>query len=382
MGEWWEGLLTPSGRFVPGSFRRLIQQLENRTVLVIGDVVADRYLVAHPERISREAPVLILRQEDEYVVPGGAGNTAHNLAALGARPILVSCIGEDAAGEALARSLEDCGVSTETLVRISDRPTFTKTRVLAGDRQAVRQQVVRIDHGVSHPVDEAAARRLREFFLEALPRCEAVVFSDYGLGVLGDDLIREGLEKVRRAKVPSVADSRYRLLAYVGVGCATPNQVESEQALGRVFQTEAEVEAGGFALLERLGSEALIMTRGALGMDLFRAGERVHIPAVNPVDVFDVTGAGDTVTATLALALAAGAEWVTAASLANLAAGLVVRKMGTRTVTRGELLGFLDLWVREAEANATAHPEAGNSTGSAAPLLGGEPAGKRKEIAG
>jgi rfaE bifunctional protein kinase chain/domain len=323
---------------------QLIHRLEGRTVLVVGDVIADQYLVAHPERISREAPVLILRQEDEYVVPGGAGNTAHNLAVLGAKPILVSCVGDDAAGEALTDSLRRCGVSVGPLVRVPSRPTFTKTRILAGDRQAVRQQVVRVDRGVSTPIDESTQAKLRDELLKLLPECQAVIFSDYGLGVMTDDLIRTGVGRANELGIPSVADSRYNLLTYAGVTCATPNQVESEQALGKVLATDEEVAAGGFELRRMLASRALVMTRGAQGMDLFLDDHRLHIPAVNPVDVFDVTGAGDTVTATLALALAAGANWAAAASLSNLAAGLVVRKMGTRTVTRAELLHFLDVW--------------------------------------
>ncbi|MBE3577523.1 MAG: bifunctional hydroxymethylpyrimidine kinase/phosphomethylpyrimidine kinase [Limnochordales bacterium] len=333
-----------AGILLGGELADLIRRLEGRRVLVVGDVIADQYILAYPERISREAPVLILRQEDEYVVPGGAGNTAQNLSALGARPVLVSCVGDDSAGRALTDALRLRGVSTESLVRVSGRPTFTKTRILAGDRQAVRQQVVRVDKGVNTPVDESTRARLRDELLEVMPACQAVIFSDYGLGAMTDDLIRVAIDRANELGIPTVADSRYNLLSYVGVTCATPNQVESEQALGKVFATDEEVEAGGFQLRQRLGSRALVMTRGAQGMDLFLDNQRLHIPAVNPVDVFDVTGAGDTVTATLALALAAGADWVLAASLANLAAGLVVRKMGTRTVTRAELLHFLEIW--------------------------------------
>ncbi|MBE3582812.1 MAG: carbohydrate kinase [Limnochordaceae bacterium] len=316
-----------------------------RRVLVVGDVIADEYVIGRPERISREAPVLILREESRQIIPGGAGNTAQNLAALGAEPLLVSVVGDDPAGASLQEALQAAGISTSGLIEEKERLTFVKTRVLAGDRQAVRQQVVRLDRGTAAPATSWLQDQVRERVQALLPTAEAMVFSDYGLGLLEPSLVAECIAQGSRLGIPIVADSRYRLLAYKGVTVATPNQVEAGEALGVSLDDDAAVVSAGWELIRRLASPALLITRGAQGMDLFvQPNWHWRIPAMDPADVFDVTGAGDTVTATLALALAAGSQWPWAALLANVAAGLVVRKMGTRTVSSAEVETALAEW--------------------------------------
>lgn len=323
--------------------------MEGRRILVVGDLVADHYLFGRPARISREAPVLILRWEGEEIVPGAAGNAAQNVRALGGEVYLVGAVGDDPAGRALLAALEARGIELDGVIRTGGWPTATKTRILAGGGKTVRQQVVRIDRqaaeALAPPVREALAREAAAL----LPRVDACIISDYGLGAVGPEM-RQALLGTRGGDRPPVAvDARYDLLAYRGVDVATPNQFEAEAAVGRPLREPGDVVAAGRELLRRLACSTVLITQGDEGMTLVEeqggaGGAAVHIQAVEPAEVFDVTGAGDTVIGAFTLALAAGTRPFVAALIANLAAGLVVRKLGAATVTPGELRAALARW--------------------------------------
>lgn len=325
---------------------KLAGGLGGRRVLVVGDVLADEYIIGRPERISREAPVLILEQERRFIVPGGAGNTAHAIRALGGDVTLLGVIGDDAVGRDLSAALAECNIDAGGMFVNGQRPTGVKTRVMAGDRQALRQQVVRIDRTSKEPVSNATADRLLARLQAALNWADVVVISDYGSGTVTDRVMRQTIAECRERDVPVIADTRYNLLALQGVTVLTPSQPELEAALGYPLSDDDALHQAGVELLHKLGSRALLLTRGALGMCLFEAdGTITAIPATNPTEVFDVTGAGDTVTGTLAMAVAAGGTWLPSAVLSNIAAGIVVRKMGTRTVSPGELDAAVKAWV-------------------------------------
>jgi rfaE bifunctional protein kinase chain/domain len=318
------------------SLERWIARFPGRRVVVLGDLVADEFVHGDIERISREAPVLILQHLRTVTVPGGGANAVANLHALGARPVPVGVLGRDASGNALAGQFRQAGIPTEALLSPEGWETPTKSRILAGGVHTRRQQVVRVDRGATHgtlspELEGALAQRLKA----ALSDAEAVVVADYGYGAATPQVVTQGLAGFPG---PVLVDSRNRIAAYRDVLACTPNQEELERALGRVLPDEAAVLAAGTELLAATGNRAALVTRGALGMALFQRGELpLVLPAHGSDEVADVTGAGDTVMATFALAVAAGAPLPDAARLANVAAGLVVMKAGTATVSAEEL---------------------------------------------
>ena len=318
----------------------LIDALRGRTVAVVGDVIADEFVYGRVARVSREAPVLILEYDSTEIVAGGAGNAANNVAALGGTAALVSLVGSDEPGRRLLQSLHK-RVDSRRVTRVRGRKTTVKTRILAGGVHSAKQQVVRIDRGVGQDVDARQRETLERGALAAIVDADAVLISDYGSGLvtpafaarLRSTLKREGLP------IPVLIDTRYQLLKYRGLTACTPNESEVEQALGiRINDDLRVLERAGREVLERTGMKAVLITRGGRGMALFVPGEpTIHIPIVGSDEIADVTGAGDTVMATLALALSAGATFAQAARLANFAAGLVVMKRGTATVSANEL---------------------------------------------
>jgi rfaE bifunctional protein kinase chain/domain len=318
----------------------LIDALEGRTVAVIGDVVADEFVYGRVARVSREAPVLILEYDSTEIVPGAGGNAANNVAALGGRASLVSVIGRDDAGRrmlsALHRRVKSTGVT-----RAAGVETVIKTRILAGGIHSAKQQVVRIDRGVAKPIDGRARARFEQAVLASLPAADAVLMSDYGSGLITPALARRLSGALRRAghPIPVLIDSRYGLLEYRGLTACTPNESEVEQALGvRINDNARTLESAGREILKRTAMQAVLITRGSRGMALFVPGTKtVHIPIHGSDEIADVTGAGDTVMATMTLALAAGATFEAAARLANYAGGIVVMKRGTATVSTKEL---------------------------------------------
>jgi D-glycero-beta-D-manno-heptose-7-phosphate kinase len=321
----------------------LVDGFSSRRVLVIGDLIADEFIYGEVARVSREAPVLILKYDATEMVAGGAGNAANNVAALGGRARLVGLVGGDPEGRRLLASF-DRGVDRAHVVRAGAYRTPVKTRILAGGVHAARQQVVRIDREAGWPLAETVSRALAKRIAPALEACDAVLLSDYGSGLITPALAavirRTVAKRARRRPIPVLLDSRYRLLDYRGLTTCTPNESEVEQVLGIHIDDDAgALERAGRTLLRRTGMLAVLVTRGSRGMALFQPKQPTsHIPIFGSDEVTDVTGAGDTVIATFGLALAAGASFYEAARLANYAGGLVVMKRGTATVAARELV--------------------------------------------
>jgi rfaE bifunctional protein kinase chain/domain len=318
-----------------------IDRFASRRVAVVGDLIADEFIYGRVARVSREAPVLILEYDKTSVVPGGAGNAANNVAALGARTRLAGVIGVDQAADRLLDALHP-RVARQALVRSREHLTPTKTRILAGGVHSAKQQVVRIDRGtraVARGADrEAFARKA----VQVAAGADAVLVSDYGAGLVTPSLVRAivaAAKQAGRPAVPVLVDSRYDLGRYRGVTACTPNESEVEALLGVTIDDDPRVlERAGRDLLARLRTRIVLVTRGSRGMALFETDRPTrHIAIHGSDEIADVTGAGDTVIATMTTALAAGASPFDAARLANYAGGLVVMKRGTATVSREEL---------------------------------------------
>ena len=312
-----------------------LERIGRPRVAVLGDFMLDRYLWGRADRVSPEAPVPVVHAEREEERSGGAGNVVENLAALGAAPLAFGVVGDDHAGSALTRRLDEAGAAVAGLVVEAGRPTTQKIRVMAR-----AQQLLRVDREDAAALDPTVAGEL----LAALAAAEwdALVVSDYGKGVLSDEVLRGALDEAERRGVPAVADPKHpRLERYRGAALVTPNRVEAEVAIGEPCPDLAVLAERADALRERVGLPALLVTLGAEGMLLLRAGEAaLHLPTAAR-QVYDVTGAGDTVVATLAAALAAGLPAPEAVRLANVAAGLAVAKVGTTPVGRDEVLHAL-----------------------------------------
>ena len=328
---------------VPGiaHLAALVGRFAGAEVVVVGDFMADEYVYGETERISREAPVLIVRYERSELKAGGAGNAAQNLAALGVKVRAVGMVGDDALGETLLDTLCGAGIDVAGLQRIRGRATESKTRILAGGRSTRRQQMLRVDRAPGEALPAGAEPRLVRDLLRAAKGAQAVLASDYGSGALGAAAL-EALRDLQTAGRPVCVDSRYRLADYTGVGMLKPNEPELEAATGISLTTPGGLERAARTLLRRSGSEAVLVTRGRNGMSLFRKGAPVlHIPPQGTAEAVDVTGAGDTVAASYCAAIAVGASPEDAARLANVAGSLVVLKAGTATVSREELLAVM-----------------------------------------
>ena len=316
----------------------LLEAMQQQKILVLGDMVADVYLEGTIARISREAPVLVLEYAGEKVVPGGAANVVLNAAVLGGCVRAVGVIGTDDTGRELVRCLQERKVNTAGLIADAARPTTTKTRIMAGAKATVRQQVVRVDREdrtqLSDPVENAVMTVINE----VINQSSAVVMSDYGGSAISPLILRQVLDLCRGKNIPCIVDSRYNVLAYKGATVIKQNESEIAAALGYDSLHEGNLLSAGQQLLDRLEAQAVMLTRGPEGMSIFeRSGKVTHIPVVDVSEVFDVTGAGDTAVAAMALAIAAGASYVEAARLANFAAGVVVTKFGAATVSPEEL---------------------------------------------
>lgn len=318
----------------------LTDAFRGRRVVVIGDIVADEFVYGRVARVSREAPVLILEYDSTEIVPGGAGNAANNVAALGGGAALVAVVGRDEPGRRVVAALHR-RVDPRHLVRLNGAPMPIKTRILAGGVHSAKQQIVRIDRAVPRGIDQKTRQAVDRAALAAVRRADAVLVSDYGSGLITPRLVRKVRAELRRAgrPVPVLVDTRYRLLDYAGLTISTPNQSEVEQALGvRIGDNLRLLERAGRELLERTRMQAVLVTRGSRGMALFMPdAPTLYIPIFGTEDIVDVTGAGDTVVSTVALTLAAGGSFEAAARLANYAGGLVVMKRGTASVGGDEL---------------------------------------------
>jgi rfaE bifunctional protein kinase chain/domain len=307
-------------------------------VAVVGDVMLDQFVYGAVERISPEAPVPVVEVEREVFLLGGAANVVHNLRALGAGADLMGAVGADAMAQQLREELRGLGLATEGLVEVADRPTALKTRVIAQ-----HQQVVRFDRERRGPLPSAASDAMVGRLEQLMPQLDAVIVSDYGKGVVNGRLMEPLLALCRSRGVPVAVDPKPgNAPLYKGAGVVTPNTREIETMTGRPARSDAEAASAGLLLLERLQAKVILVTRGERGMTLVEEGGQVtHIPT-RARDVFDVTGAGDTAISVLTLAWAAGAEAKYAACLANLAAGIVVGKLGTAVVRVEELRQIIE----------------------------------------
>ena len=319
----------------------LVDAMAGQPVLMLVDLVADRFIAGTPKRISREAPVLILRYEGETLAPGGGANAVANVRALGGVPLPIGLVGDDESGTRLLAELAARDIATDGVVVRRDYRTPTKTRILAGFPNASKQQIVRFD--VEEPRELTTDERvqLTAALAHAAGRARVAVVSDYGYGCVVPELLPD-LRRSLAAPGTVLCDSRFRLADFAGVDAATPNEEEAEALLGAPLGEAGEaLRADGARLLARLAARFLLVTRGSRGMALFLPAGTAQVPVHGTDQVADVTGAGDTVIGTFALALAADATPVEAALLANYAGGVVVMKMGTATLSRAELAAAL-----------------------------------------
>ena len=323
-------------------FAEIVSTFSQRRLLVIGDTIADRFVYGEISRVSREAPVFILRHEHTETTPGGAANCAANLAALGAKVALISVIGNDEPGKLLLDRLEAAGIDCRGLIVSSERKTTTKMRVLAGQVHSSRQQVIRIDYDSEPALASDEREQLQQRLREEIEQADAVIISDYNYGVVDTQMAAMARDAADRRRVPVFIDSRFRLSEFPRFTSATPNEDEIAQLSGKPLTNDQELEALGAKLREQLVYRSLLVTRGSRGMVLFEADTKpLHIGAVGSLQPVDVTGAGDTVIATYALAIASGASFAAAAQLANFAGGIVVMKRGTATVSAEELISSI-----------------------------------------
>lgn len=314
----------------------LLTKLENREpprIAVIGDLILDRYLWGNVERISPEAPVPVLDLQEETFVLGGAANVAHNLAALGAQVEIVGAVGQDLERERVLELFEKAKIGTGGVLTDTARPTTSKTRVIGHN-----QQIVRVDREKRTPIAMEMVSRAHDYLESVLPKLSAIIISDYAKGVITEPLLDAVRALVRNRPVPVVVDPKHAQFGvYRDFTIMTPNQGEAAMGAGFKIKDELTLVEAGYKLRTSLNMEAVLITRGPQGMSLFQKGkEVVHFPA-QVRNVYDVTGAGDTVTSVMALALAAGMSLHDASLLANYAAGIVVGKFGTATVTLDEL---------------------------------------------
>lgn len=324
------------------SLEGLLSRFSGVRVLVVGDLILDKYTIGKPTRISREAPVAVLEFTREYVVPGGGTNPACTVASLGGHAYLAGVVGGDEAAQELRQALCDHNVDIGGLVADPSRPTITKKRIVAQVTPTMLQQVARVDHIDRTPISGEIEQKLIEAIESRLPECDAVLVSNYKSGTLTPAVVSRTRElATKEGKVLSV-DSQGDLALFRGFGIVKCNQPEAEDALRRPLRSESDFRAGVLDLVQQLDARVVVVTRSADGMSVMtHDGQYWHIPVTNTSEVFDVTGAGDTVIALLTLSVAAGASLFDAARLANVGAGIVVRKWGNAVLRPEELLAAL-----------------------------------------
>ncbi len=309
----------------------------DKKVVIVGDLVADQFLHGTISRMSREAPVLILRHDQTETLPGGAANAAVNVASLGGTAVLVGIVGDDLNGQLLLEKLRASNVDCDFVLTSDKFQTTAKVRVLAEQNYAPRQQMIRIDYENKEPIAVELQNKLREHLSSAAANAAAIIISDYDYGAANEEVVEAARTIAAARKIPLLVDSRFGLKKFLNVTTATPNQEEVEQILGKNFTEQDCVE-----LCESLGYQSLLVTRGNEGMILIEKNQPPkRFAAVGAKEPVDVTGAGDTVIAAYALGLAAGLNFADAANLANHAGGIVVMKKGTASVSFSELFNSL-----------------------------------------
>jgi len=323
------------------ALRECVERFTTKTIVLLGDFVADEFQYGEISRVSREAPVLIVKHRETQIVPGGGANAANNLASLGARVLPVTAVGDDAAGDALIAHFRGQRVSVSGIVRVKGWTTPTKSRFLAGWAHTVGQQVLRVDYEPKSPLPDAVRKKLHQRLSASLRHAHALAVSDYGFGIATPELVQQASAK-RKSALHITLDARYGLHRYAkaGITSATPNEAELEaEHHTAIGQDTGQLERAGRATFSEMKLQSLLVTRGRHGAALFEPGDRfTQIPVHGSDQAVDVTGAGDTVLAAYTLALACEASPLEAAHIANIAGGLVVMKRGTATISRAELL--------------------------------------------
>jgi rfaE bifunctional protein kinase chain/domain len=326
-------------------WEKIVQSFGDVSITALVDLVADEFVFGEIARVSREAPVLILKHRERTILPGGGGNAVMNLSSLGVNVLPVGVVGDDEAGSLLLEQLREKKISTSGIERVKGHVTPTKTRILAGMSHTSRQQVVRLDREPEplddlHPILLNLVNAAREYATAS----DAFLISDYGYGAATPRLLNFVKSNHCLQNQPVTLDSRYRMLEFEGVNAATPNEPEVEEALGiKIGHDDEKLFAAGERLLQRMELESLVITRGRDGMVAFeKDAPPLAVPIFGSDQVVDVTGAGDTVIATFTAALAAGADTADATRLANFAGGIVVMKRGTATLSTKELLAAID----------------------------------------
>ncbi len=321
-----------------------LDKISKPRVLVIGDLAIDEMVYGNTARMSREAPVLILRHYDTKIILGAASNAAHNISTLnGGKVSVIGTYGDDYHGPVLIEALQSAGINTSYMVMDPERVTTVKTRVSGSCSQSVTQQIVRIDRETTAPLSPLVEAQFIANIEKAIPEHDAVILSDYNIGTMTKNVIEKTIETARRYGKIVVVDAQKDLDRYKGCTAMTPNQPDTEQFIGYFIKDKESLERAGKDMLEKTQADMILVTRGGDGMSLFeKNGEYAKVPVFNKTDVFDVTGAGDTVVASFALALAAGISPVNSAIIGNLAASIVIRHFGCATTTVSEIKQTLD----------------------------------------
>jgi D-beta-D-heptose 7-phosphate kinase/D-beta-D-heptose 1-phosphate adenosyltransferase len=320
-------------------FLDLIEAFKKQSILIIGDTMVDKFIWGTVKRISPEAPVPVVEVTRESEVLGGAGNVAANIAALGAKAYIISAIGEDETAASLKRLLQERGISSDYLVKDPNKPTIIKTRIIAAS-----QQVVRVDKeikGAFHPsIEEKIIRNIEEI----IPKSTGVIISDYGKGIVGDKVLKKAIELSKKAQIPITVDPKLdNFKKYRGVDSITPNTKEAIEGMkASNIETQEDIARLGTDILNLLESKSVLITRSEKGMMLIEPNGKITNIPTRAKEVYDVTGAGDTVISTMTLALAAKADFISAAEIANFAAGIVVAKIGTATASPQELIKTIE----------------------------------------
>ncbi len=320
----------------------ILKRFAKQKIMVIGDMVADEYILGMTSRVSREAPVLVLKYDSQTVLPGCAANAVNNIHSLGGTAFPVGAVGNDEMGKKLISFLKEKGVDTEGIIPDETRLTPTKTRILAGGYNTTKQQVIRIDKENNGCLRKKTEDRLFEKFTQIAEKSDAILVSDYGLGTISQNILNR-INKLAKTKEKVITvDSRFDILKYHYITAATPNSEEVEWALNVTLDGN-NIRQYGKQIIGRIGSNGLLITRGKEGMTLFEGdGDITDIAIYGTDQVADVTGAGDTVISTFTLALASKASMKDSARLANYAGGIVVMKSGTATVTTKEIGNAID----------------------------------------
>lgn len=325
------------------SFLSLLESFRGARVAVLGDFLLDEYIVGTTSRVSREAPIAVVDYRETIYHPGGAANASQNIAAAGATAVAIGVRGADREGETLSTLLAARGVDTEGLAAAEGYATPLKLRIMAGEMNAQKQQVARVDRSLPLALSTETARRVAEAAERSVDACGAVLMSDYGMGLLSGGLVGETIARCRERGVPVVVDSRFRLARFAGATVATPNEVEALEAIGARPGEDVDDDELVARLRERSGVDAFVITRGSQGMLVVEGdGAPTSLGIVGSREATDVTGAGDTVAAFVAMSLACGASVVDAAHMATYAAAVVVMKRGTATASRDEVRALIE----------------------------------------